>query len=81
MTDAVATGPAGQSLGPDDLRTMARVAGLTIDDERVPAVLAEVNSQLAYGHVIDSVLIGVPESAFAPFDPQWVGGDRDEVSR
>lgn len=71
------------SIGPDDLRTMLRVAGLTIEDARIPAVLAEVNSQLAYARIIDSVLEDADESAFESYDPAWQIriADQSEVSR
>ena len=72
---------AGRPIDADDLRTMLRVAGLTIEDERIPAVLAEVNSQLAYARIIDSVLEDATESAFESYDSAWRIADQDEVSR
>lgn len=76
MPDAPST---GEPIGPDDLRTMLRVAGLAIADERIPVVLAEVNSQLAYARTLDPLLEGAPESAFAPFDPAWqIDGQGEE---
>ncbi len=78
MPDAPST---GEPIGPDDLRTMLRVAGLAIADERVPAVLAEVNSQLVYARTLDPLLEGAPESAFVPFDPAWQIDEQNEVPR
>jgi hypothetical protein len=70
-----------QSIGPADLRAMLRIAGLAIPDERVPVVLAEINSQRAFARLIDPVLEDAPESGFAAYDPSWSSRDHDEASR
>lgn len=70
-----------RSIGPADLRAMLRIAGLAIPEERVPVVLAELNSQRAFARLIDPVLEDAPESGFAAYDPSWSSRDHDEASR
>ncbi len=70
-----------QPISPADLCVMLRIAGLDIADERVPVVLAELNSQRAFAGMIESVLEGARESGFAAYDPSWSANDRDEASR
>lgn len=50
---------------------MVRIAGLTIDDERVPEVLAELNAQLALARTIEHLVAGTEALAFAPYDPAF----------
>lgn len=70
-----------QPISPADLHAMLRIAGLEIADERVPVVLAELNSQRAFARMIEPVLECARESRFAAYDPSWSGNDRDEASR
>ncbi|HEU0165079.1 MAG TPA: hypothetical protein VFQ54_08540 [Thermomicrobiales bacterium] len=71
----------GITLSPDDLRVLLRIADLTIEDERLPALLAEVNTQLRFASTLDRVLAGVAESDLAAFDPSWPSPDATEDAR
>ncbi|MBA2469455.1 MAG: hypothetical protein H0V37_08620 [Chloroflexia bacterium] len=55
----------------EELRVLLGIAGLTVSEDRAPAVLAEFNAQLAHGRQIDSVLDGARESGFPPYDPTF----------
>lgn len=50
---------------------MLGIAGLTVSEDRAPAVLAEFNAQLGHGRQIESVLEGAREYGFAPYDPTF----------
>jgi hypothetical protein len=56
---------------PEEFAVLLRVAGLDIDDERAPAVLAEFNAQLALARSIEPLLAETEAPALAPFDPAW----------
>lgn len=66
---------------PEEFRGLLRVAGLDVSDERAPAVLAELNAQLANGRAIDAALGETEAPAFAPFDPAFiaVSGEGDDA--
>ena len=69
-------------LTPDDLRHLARLAGLEIAPEREDAVLAELNGQVANVNLIESLLPSSPPVAAQPYNPTFppVRVD-DEVAR
>jgi hypothetical protein len=56
---------------PEEFAVLLRVAGLDIDDERAPDVLAEFNAQLALARTLDPLLAGTEAPDLAPFDPAW----------
>jgi len=63
-------------LTPEELRVLARVSGLTIAEERVDAVLTELNNQLGFVTLVEELLAGEDaESDLAPFDPTWPATD------
>jgi hypothetical protein len=55
----------------EDFRILLGIAGLTVSEDRAPAVLAEFNAQLGHGRQIESVLGDTRESDFAPYDPTF----------
>jgi len=75
----VPTPPA--QLTAEDLQTLARLAGLDITPEREPAVLAELNTQLANLHLIETVLPAPTPAAAIPYDPTFpfVRGDEEPI--
>ncbi len=55
----------------EELRTLLRIAGLTVSEERAPQVLAELNVQLAHADALKAVFDGAPEPDFGPYDPTF----------
>jgi hypothetical protein len=68
MPDTPTSAP---TVTPEELRVLLDIAGLTLSEDRAPAVLAEFNAQLAHGRQIERVLKGAGESAFAPYEPAF----------
>jgi hypothetical protein len=68
-------------LTPDDLQTLAQMAGLNITPERAPAVLAEVNLQLVNLQLIETLLPAPSPAAALPYDPTFpiVRGDEEPI--
>ncbi len=56
---------------PEEFAVLLRVAGLDVDDDRAPDVLAELNAQIALSRALDPLLAGTGAPALAPFDPAW----------
>jgi hypothetical protein len=56
---------------PEEFRAMARIAGLTVDDDRLPEVLAELNAQIDLARSIEPLATGTEAPAFAPYDPAF----------
>jgi hypothetical protein len=54
---------------PEELRAMARIAGLAVDDDRLPEVLDELNAQLDLARSIEPLVAGTEAPVFAPYDP------------
>lgn len=63
--------PPATTVTAEDLQILLGIAGLTLSEDRAPAVLAEFNAQLGHGRQIESVLDGTRESDFAPYDPTF----------
>ncbi|MDQ3656181.1 MAG: hypothetical protein M3457_14020 [Chloroflexota bacterium] len=68
MPDTPTSAP---TVTPEELRVLLDIAGLTLSEDRAPAVLAEFNAQLAHGRHIERVLDGTRESTFAPYEPAF----------
>jgi hypothetical protein len=68
-------------LTPEDLHLLARLAGLSITAEREPAVLAELNTQLANLQLIETLLPAPSPAATLPYDPTFptVRGDEEPI--
>jgi Asp-tRNA(Asn)/Glu-tRNA(Gln) amidotransferase C subunit len=64
-----------------DLQTLARLAGLDITSEREPAVLAELNTQLANLELLETLLPAPTPAATLPYDPTFpiVRGDEEPI--
>ena len=56
---------------PEEFRAMARIAGLTVEDDRLPEVLDELNAQLDLARSIEPLVAGTEAPAFAPYDPAF----------
>lgn len=54
-----------------DLRVLLGIAGLTIAEDRAPAVLADLNAHLAQARRIEPLLAGARTPDFAPYDPAF----------
>ena len=65
----------------EDLQMLARLAGLNIAPEREPAVLAELNVQLANLQLIETLLPAPTPAAALPYDPTFpvVRGDEEPI--
>jgi hypothetical protein len=65
------TPDASPKMDADAFRTLLRIAGLDVSEDRAPAVLDELNVQLAFARTLDSVLEGAVGSDFGTYDPTF----------
>ncbi len=54
-----------------DLRVLLGLAGLTIAEDRAPAVLADLNAHLAHARHLDPLLADARPPDLAPYDPAF----------
>lgn len=78
MSDTPGT---GTKVTADELRTLLNIAGISVSPDRAPAVLDELNAQLALARQIEGVIDDAAEPSFAPYDPTFPKIDLEDEAK
>ena len=70
-TGAPAGAPANQEVDEHDLLVLARIAGLTVSEDRAAGLARELTTTLAAARELDAVLTNHLSQALGPYDPAW----------